>query len=168
MTNYYQSYQIFFAEKGYPTFNWINECKDLFAEKEFLTKKKPSKYAYLNMEKGTHIFKTIGKSDIAQSLIIQNKLILGIEAIEGTDELIKRCHYYKKKGDEGILIKLSKYNQNPYLDIPTIGLETIKNIKKYNYEGIFLERNKCIILDKKKVIDFCNINNLFISTIIKN
>jgi len=157
----------FFEEKGYPVFNWIRHCEDLFEDKVYLTNKKPSKNADLNKLKGLQIFDVIGNTDIAQSLIIQNQLILGIEAAEGTDELIKRCYSYKKKGDDGILIKLSKFHQNSYLDIPTIGLQTVKNIKKNNFEGIFLERKKCIIIEKQKVIDFCNINGIFISTVIK-
>ena len=74
-------------------------------------------------------------------MIVQNSLILGIEAIEGTDELIKRCYKYKKRGDKGILIKLSKYNQSKFLDIPTIGINTIKLIKKFNYEKKTNEKN---------------------------
>ena len=47
-------------------------------------------------------------------------------------------------------------------------LKDVLNIKKYNYEGIFLEKNKCIILEKERVIKFCNLNNIFISSTIKN
>ena len=71
-------------------------------------------------------------------------------------------------GDNGILIKLSKHKQNSVLDIPAIGLNTVKMIKKYNYEGIFLEKNKCIIIEKEKVINFCNLNKIFISSIEKS
>ena len=113
------------------------------------------------------IFNLIGKADVAQSMIVQNKIILGIEAAEGTDELIKRCFKYKKKGDKGILLKLSKYNQDSILDIPVIGIRTVINLKDYKYEGIFLEKNKCIIIDKKEVVDFCNSNNIFISCVKK-
>ena len=44
------------------------------------------------MKKGLKIFEIIGKADIGQSLIIQNELVLGVECIEGTDQLIKRCY----------------------------------------------------------------------------
>ena len=158
----------FFLKKGFPLFNWTKECVDLFSTEEFLTKIKPSIKALLNKDKGLEIFNKIGKSDIGQSLIIQNQLVLGIEAAEGTDELINRCYKYKKKGDNGILIKLSKHKQSSFLDIPAIGMTTVKNIYKNNYEGIFLEKNKCLIIEKKKVIDYCNKKNLFISTIKKN
>ena len=97
-----------------------------------------------------------------------NEYVLGIEAAEGTDELIKRCSNYKKKGDKGILLKLSKYNQNSNLDIPVIGLKTVKLLKKHDFEGIFLEKDKCIVLQKKEVIEFCNKNKLFVLTIIKS
>ena len=156
-----------FLKKGFPLFNWINICDELFASEIFLTKKKPSLIAYQNVKKGLEIFKLIGNADIGQSIIIQNKLILGIECIEGTDLLINRCRDYKRSGDKGILLKLSKYNQHNELDIPTIGVKTLENLVNNDYEGLFIEKNKCIIMDKDKVINFCNENNIFLSTVNK-
>lgn len=154
----------FFKKNGYPLFNWKLICNNLFSSEEHLSIFKPTKFAYKNLKKGLDIFKIIGNADIGQSMIIQNQLILGVESLEGTDELIKRCSNYRKKGDRGILLKLGKYNQHNILDLPTIGINTLINIKEYSYEGIFFERNECIILDKEKIIDFCNKNNLFFSS----
>ena len=89
---------------------------------------------------------------------------LGLEAIEGTDKLIIRCKELKKSGDKGILVKFSKYKQSTILDVPTIGEKTIKLLKENNYEGVYLEKNHCLILDKEKTIDLANKNNIFIST----
>lgn len=157
----------FFNKKGYPLFDWKNVCSDLFSSNDNLSIWKPSNIAFKNMNKGLDIFKIIGKADIGQSMIVQNQLILGIESIEGTNELIKRCSNYKRKEDRGILLKFSKYNQHNQLDLPTIGIQTLINIKKYSYEGLFVEKNKCIILEKEKVINFCNENKIFLSTIKK-
>ena len=132
-----------------------------------LTVKKPSRKSISNRDKGLDTFKLIGKADIAQSLIIQNNIVLGIEAAEGTDELIKRSHNYKTKGDQGILFKLSKYKQSTLIDIPTIGIKTLELLNLFNYEGVFLELNKCLILNQDQVINYANSNNLFISTINK-
>ena len=159
---------IFFKNSGFSILNWQKKCKDIFIQDDYITKIKPSKVAMNNLKKGLSIFKTIGKADLSQSMVVQNRIILGLEAAEGTDELIKRCFKYKKLGDKGILIKLSKHNQSTKFDVPVIGLNTVKIIKKYNYEGVFLEKNKCIILEKERVIKFCNLNNLFISSTIKN
>ena len=153
----------FFNENGFKYFNWRDHCIDLFANEINLTSNKPSKLAMKNLDKALSIFKNYGKLDLGQSMIIQNQIILGLEAVEGTDNLIKRCNALKKKGDKGILVKLSKYNQSDIIDIPTIGLETIRLLKEYNYEGVYLETSNCIILDKQKTINFANQNNLFIS-----
>jgi len=153
----------YFEKKGYKFINWNSYCPDLFAYDNFLTTKKPSKKAYENLTKGLNVFKYYGKSDVGQSLIIQNNIILGLESIEGTDNLIKRCVNYKRKGDKGILLKLMKYSQDIRFDLPTIGINTIKLIKKYNYEGIFIQKKYCLIIEKEKVIKFANTNNLFIA-----
>jgi DUF1009 family protein len=165
--NLLKSIENVFLKNGFPLFDWKKECTDLFTIDSNLITKKPSKNAILNKNKGLEVFKFTGRADIGQSLIIQNQLILGVECIEGTNELIKRTSAYKKEGDKGILVKLSKYNQHNKLDIPTIGIETLKLLKKYNFEGIFVEKNNCIILDKKLIIEFCNDNNLFLNTVDK-
>ena len=117
-----------------------------------------------NLNKALSIFKIYGKLDLGQSVIVQNQIILGLEAIEGTDKLIIRCKELKKSGDKGILVKFSKYKQSTILDVPTIGEKTIKLLKENNYEGVYLEKNHCLILDKEKTIDLANKNNIFIST----
>ena len=139
----------------------------MFANKKNLTKKIPSKKAILNKDKGLKSFKIFGQSDIGQSMIIQNERILGLESVEGTDELIKRCFSYKKKDDKGILIKLSKYNQSRILDIPSIGVETMKLLNEFDYEGVFLELNRCLIINKIEVIKYADLNNLFIAAMNK-
>ena len=162
-----QAISNFFLKKGFPLFDWKKKCTDLFTSEDNLSHIKPSKYAIKNMHKGLNTFKTIGRADIGQSIIIQNQLILGIESIEGTDELMRRCKKYKKDGDRGILLKLSKYKQDAQLDLPTIGLETVKILFNCNYEGDYKKKNNCIIVEKEKVIDFCNENKLFLSTVKK-
>ena len=157
----------FFLKNGFPLFNWKETCNELFSSKDHLTKIKPSNIAIKNLKKGLNIFQKIGKADIGQSMIIQNQLILGVECIEGTDELINRCNYYKKDGDNGILLKLSKYGQHSELDIPTIGIDTLKLLKDNKYDGLFIEKNNCVILEKDEIINFCNKNKIFLSTVKK-
>ena len=120
--------------------------------------------AQKNLKKALSVFKTFGKLDIGQSIIIQNNIVIGLEAAEGTDNLILRCKNLKKSGDKGILVKFAKYKQSNILDIPTIGENTIKLLKQNDYEGIYLEKNNCLILDKQMTISLANQNNIFIST----
>ena len=157
----------FFEKEGFNFINWKNECKDLFVNEDSISKNKPDKISLENLNKGLSIFNQLGKIDLSQSMIIQNNIVLGVEAAEGTDELIKRCYKYKKKGDKGVLLKFSKYNQDKRFDVPVIGLKTFKLLKKYDYAGIFVEKKNLIILEKDQVINFCNSNSLFISSVNK-
>ncbi len=155
----------YLENEGFSFFNWRKYTSDLFSIENNLTNYKPSKFALKNLNKAKSVFHEFKKIDVGQSIIVQNQLILGLEAIEGTDKLIERCANYKRKGDKGILLKFSKKNQSELIDVPLIGLKTIKIIKKFNYEGIFLQKNKCLVLDKDKVINFANQNKIFISCV---
>ena len=154
----------YFKDNGFCYFDWKKHCPELFANKENLTQIKPSIRAKKNLQKAISIFKSFGEIDVGQSMIVQNKIILGLEAVEGTDNLITRCKDYKRSGDKGVLVKFSKYNQSNILDIPTIGETTVKLLKDCDYEGLYLEKDRCLIIDKDKTIDLANQYKIFIST----
>ena len=153
-----------FQDRGFEYLNWKEYCSELFTSKNNLTEMKPSKEANLNLSKALNIFKNYGNLDIGQSLIVQNEIVLGLEAAEGTDKLIIRCADLKKNGDKGVLIKASKYNQSNILDIPTIGTQTLELLITNDYEGVFIEKQNCLIIDKDETINLANSKNLFIST----
>ena len=72
-----------------------------------------------------------------------------------------------KKNSRGILLKLPKNKQDLRIDLPTVGLQTLKDIKKYGLKGLVLKSKRNIFLDKKEVINFANKNNIFIKVIWK-
>jgi len=154
----------YFMDQGFDYFDWKEYCPELFVNNDYLTKLKPTRKARENLNKALSIFKSFGEIDVGQSMIIQNQIVLGLEAVEGTDNLMTRCKDYKKSGDKGILVKFSKYNQSNILDIPTIGEKTIKLLKNCDYEGVYLEKNSCIIIDKEKTVELANQHKVFIST----
>ncbi len=154
----------YFNDNGFSYFDWKKHCPELFANKDILTQIKPSTSAQENLQKAISIFRSFGEIDVGQSIIVQNKIVLGLEAAEGTDNLITRCKDYKKSGDRGVLVKFSKYNQSNILDIPTIGENTIRLLKDCDYEGMYLEKDRCLIIEKEKTIDLANQYKIFIST----
>jgi DUF1009 family protein len=115
--------------------------------------------------KGVSIIKSLSRFDIGQSVIINNGYVLAIEGPEGTDETIKRSLTlsikYKLK-DKSILVKFPKVNQDLRVDLPTIGMDTVKNCIKANIKGIVVKRSQNIILDKDKIINLTKKNNFFI------
>ena len=98
----------------------------------------------VSISKGTRIIKSLSKFDIGQSVVINNGYVLAIEGPEGTDETIKRSLYLSKKyklKDKSILVKFPKTNQDLRVDLPTIGLDTVKNCIKANIKGNAVKRS---------------------------
>jgi DUF1009 family protein len=115
--------------------------------------------------KGASIIKSLSKFDIGQSVVINNGYVLAIEGPEGTDQTIKRSLNLSKKyklKDKSILVKFPKANQDLRVDLPTIGLDTVKNCIKANIKGIAVKRFHNIILDKDKIINLTKKKNFFI------
>jgi DUF1009 family protein len=118
-----------------------------------------------SITKGVGIIKSLSKFDIGQSVVINNGYVLAIEGPEGTDEAIKRSLNLSKKyklKDKSILVKFPKANQDLRVDLPTIGLNTVKNCIDANIKGIAVKRSQNIILDKSKIINLTKKNNFFI------
>lgn len=127
-----------------------------------ITKSKPSKSDLDSIEYGIKAVTELGKLDIGQSAIVENGHILGIEAAEGTNELIKRCQNYQKETKKAILVKKMKPNQDSRLDVPVVGPETIDTIHKSGMCGIAIEKSSVIILDPEIVYDKANKLGVFI------
>lgn len=140
--------------------------KSILISEDINTLAKPNKEQLENIKLGFNIAKKIGSLDIGQSLVIQEHLIIAVEAVEGTSKLIKRSKKLLKKGaSKGILIKVKKPNQEIRIDLPTIGFHTIKAVKKAGLAGIAIEKNASLVLNKKLILEYANANNIFVFTI---
>lgn len=118
-----------------------------------------------NIEIGLQAALKLGEADIGQTVVVQQKTILAVEAAEGTDNLIKRSKKLAKKGTAPILIKAGSYKKEKRADLPTIGCKTINNVFKAGFKGIAIEQNASIILEFDKVIEFANKKNIFLYSI---
>ena len=107
----------------------------------------------------------LGRLDIGQSAIVEDGIVLGLEAAEGTDKLIKRCKSYKKKPKGGVLVKTCKPQQDKDLDLPTIGPDTVELCAEAGLNGIALHAHHSLLLDIEKVKDLANKHKLFVSGI---
>ena len=115
-----------------------------------------------DIQKGKMILNTISKFDIGQSIIIQQGNVIGIETLHGTDHLIKVSACYSNEQDKPTLIKLVKKKQNLKVDLPTIGIKTLKNCKKFSIGGIAYSAKKTLFVNKQEIINFCNLNKIFL------
>lgn len=127
-----------------------------------LGKIKPDAQAKKDIELASRTLHAIGKLDIGQAAIAQNARIIGIEAVEGTDELIKRCVPYVRADKGGVLVKIRKPGQDLRADLPTIGPSTVENIALAGMAGIALEAGAALVLDKAEIIESANRHGVFI------
>lgn len=135
---------------------------ELLVKSGILTKTKPDKQALADIERGTTAALALGRLDIGQSVIVQQGLVLGVEGIEGTDELIKRCGTYQRKGVGGVLIKLRKPQQDMRIDLPTIGTRTIENLHAAGMRGVAIHTGNALIVDETTVINLANKYKMFV------
>ena len=135
---------------------------DLLLPSGVLTKKKPDKQAHADIKRGVQAALKLGELDIGQSVVVQQGLVLGLEGIEGTDELIKRCGSYKRKGDGPVLVKLRKTTQDMRVDLPTIGVNTVENAHKSGFKGLAVHAGNALIVDKEAVIKLANKYKMFL------
>ena len=132
--------------------------KHLFLEKEVLSKRKPTLEERVDIEYGYEVAKKVASLDIGQTVIVKNKMILAIEAIEGTDEAIKRgCGLAKS---EVVVVKVAKPNQDERFDIPTIGEQTIATLADNGGGILAFEANKTIIVEKEKLVGIADRKNI--------
>lgn len=134
--------------------------KNLLLPEGVLTRKKPSGKELKDIEFGWHIAKEIGRLDIGQTVVVKNMAVMAIEAIEGTDEAIKRGSRLAQK--DAVVIKVSKPKQDMRFDVPVIGLDTLDSMKQYNAKVLAFEAGKCIIVDKDKFIKKADDNGIVI------
>ena len=138
---------------------------NLICPKGTLGKVKPNQQNNEDISTGYRIAKIIGANDIGQSIIIENGLVIAVEAAEGTDRMIKRSLNLKKEKKAGVLIKVIKPMQDRRIDRPVIGIDTIKAAKKAGLDGIALESNEILILNYSDVILYADEEGLFVEGI---
>lgn len=130
-------------------------CPEHMAQAGVLTKTQPSRQVLEDIEFGWSIVKRMGDLDIGQAIIVKEREVIAVEAIEGTDRMILRAGELCKAGG-WTLIKVAKPRQDMRFDVPTMGRETIEYVKKCRGACIAVEAGKTLILDLPETIALAN------------
>lgn len=124
---------------------------DILVTKKVYGLVEPDAQAWADIERGVGVARALGAQDVGQSVVVQQGFILGVEAVEGTDALIKRCAELRRSGEGGVLVKVKKPQQERRADLPTIGLTTVQNAADSGLRGIAVEAGGALILDEDAV-----------------
>ena len=137
--------------------------KNLMIPAGVLGKHKPTKEQMEDVNYGFWLAKEMGKIDVGQSVVIKDKMAMAVEAIEGTDVCIKRGSKLAKHG--AVVVKVSKPNQDKRFDIPTVGLRTLRTMRRYKANLLAVEANETIIVDQEKVIKYADEHQIVIMAV---
>jgi len=111
-----------------------------------------------DVEIGWNIAKEIARLDIGQTVVIKNGTIVAVEALEGTNETIKRSGTLAREG--AVMVKVSKPDQDMRFDVPVIGVETIRVAAEAKLRVIAIEAGKTLLLERDAVIASSTSSNM--------
>jgi DUF1009 family protein len=136
--------------------------QNLLVPKGLLTEHTPDDQAWRDIRRGVEVLSALSSADVGQAVVIQDGLVLGVEAIEGTDALIERAGALQRPGLGGVLVKTAKRQQDKRADLPTIGPETLRKAAKAGLRGISVEAQKTLLLNKEETLKLAEENGLFL------
>lgn len=123
---------------------------DMLAPVGVLTRRRPTKDEQKDIKFGWYMAKEIGRLDIGQTVVVKGQAVLAVEAIEGTDEAIRRGGVLGNGG--AVVVKVCKPHQDLRFDLPAAGIQTIKTMAEVNASCLAVEAGKTIILERDAVV----------------
>ncbi|NOX58623.1 MAG: LpxI family protein [Planctomycetes bacterium] len=141
--------------------NCVKYLMESMAKEGVLTRNQPTAAQLRDIEFGWPVAKQMGCLDIGQSIAVKEQDVIAVEAIEGTDRMIVRAGELCRAGG-WVLIKVSKPNQDMRFDVPTVGPDTIENLKKNGAKALVIEADKTFVVDHEAMIDLAEKYNIVI------
>ncbi|EPG74542.1 PF06230 family protein [Leptospira fainei serovar Hurstbridge str. BUT 6] len=140
-----------FEKEGIKILSQKTYLQSLLLPEGRYTKKPLDKKQLADVEFGMEYAEKIANLDIGQTVIVLDKSVLAVEAVEGTDKAIERGGSFAKK-DKAVVCKSSKPSQDDRFDLPTVGLETLKTMKDNNCGTLSLREGETIVVDPTEFI----------------
>jgi len=144
-----------FERDGLQFASALDYCPELLVKHGFLTHRQPSAAQWKDIHFGWEIAKQMGGLDIGQSIVVHDTAVIAVEAIEGTDECIRRAGLLCRRGGLTV-VKVAKPQQDRRFDVPTIGLQTIETMSEAGARCLAIEAEQTILLDHEEVIRRAN------------
>ena len=150
------------AQNKVKTENSLRYNPELALKKGNYSKIKPNNKDRSDIKIAIKTLNNLGQYNFSQGVVVRNKKLISVEGKDGTKKMLKDSTS-KKFRNHGILVKFPKKKQDLRVDLPTIGLKTLKQCKATGLKGIVIKSKHNIFLDKDKCIDFANKNKMFIT-----
>lgn len=125
--------------------------KPLMPGPQVFTKKQPTKDQWEDIKFGFDAAKTIGAMDLGQTVVVKDRAVMAVEAIEGTDACIKRGGLLAREG--AVVVKTAKPGQDSRFDVPAIGLTTLSSMLESKCTVLAIEAHRTLFAEKEKVLE---------------
>ncbi|MGG5809516.1 LpxI family protein [Falsiroseomonas sp. CW058] len=139
---------------------------DLLVEAGPLTRHAPDEPALADIARGIRVTQALGTADVGQGCVVQQGLVLAVEAIEGTDAMLARCGPLRRPGPGGVLVKLVKPRQDVLVDLPAIGPATVEAAAAAGLAGIAIEARAAhagtLVVDRTATVAAAEAAGLFL------
>ena len=140
-----------FRDAGFDCVSALDLCPELLVREGVLTRRKPSAGELQDVRFGWSLARELGRLDIGQSVMVREKAVLAVEAIEGTDRAILRAG--ELCGRSGfVVVKVAKPKQDMRFDVPTVGRTTIEIMKQAGAKVLAIEAGRTILLDEAQTV----------------
>ena len=149
------------AQNNIRTENSLTFNPELSLKKGNYSKTKPNKQDQLDIKKAIKTLNNLGQYNFSQGVVVRGKKVISVEGKGGTKKMLEKSRS-KKFRNHGVLVKFPKKKQDLRVDLPAIGLKTIKQSKTAGLKGIVIKSKQHVFLDKSKCIKFANKNRMFI------
>lgn len=140
----------------------------LLCEEANVVGRRPGKKMLENIRRGYVACKKLGDLDAGQAVVVEAGRVVALEGAEGTDAMIARVEELRRSGQmplqgkHGVLVKTMKPGQDMRADLPSIGPETIDNVKRAGLFGIALEAGCTLILNREETLARAKVEKIFI------
>ena len=119
-----------------------------------LTRRSPSEAEWKDIRVGVEAAKIVGAADIGQCLVVREKVVVAVEAVEGTDETISRAGRVAGKGT--VVVKMAKPGQDLRFDLPSVGPGTIRVMQEAGAAVLAVEAGKTLLFDREKTVSMAD------------
>jgi DUF1009 family protein len=150
------------AEEGFEVVGAQALLTGLLPEAALLSGPMPDDVARADIARGLAVCHALGAVDVGQAVVVQQGLVLGVEAIEGTDALILRAGALQREGPAPILVKAPKPAQSTLVDLPTIGPRTVESARVAELRGLAFQAGGTILLERDVTIAAAEAAGIFL------
>lgn len=150
------------GEEGFRVLGAQDIMAEALAPAGVLGRVAPDAQAMADITRGIAVARALGGVDVGQGCVVQQGLVLAVEAIEGTDAMLARCAALARSGAGGVLVKLVKPGQERRADLPTIGVQTVRAAIAAGLRGIAFEAGGTLLADREAAITAADSAGVFL------